>query len=149
MLIRGAQAEEAAQLSALALRSKGYWGYDEAFLDACRQELTLHPEELAPKRTVVAERDGSILGFATLEGDPPEGALGMLFVAPDAIGQGVGRRLYEHALAAARELGFVRLTIDADPNAEAFYRAMGAEFVGTTPSESIPGRVLPQLAVTL
>ena len=30
------RAEEAPRLSDLALRSKGHWGYDAAFLDACR-----------------------------------------------------------------------------------------------------------------
>jgi hypothetical protein len=34
-------------------------------------------------------------------------------------------------------------SIDADPNAEAFYLAMGAVRIGQTPSGSIPGRVLP------
>ncbi|MFJ2031853.1 GNAT family N-acetyltransferase [Streptosporangium sp. NPDC087985] len=73
----------------------------------------------------------------------------MLFVEPDAIGQGVGRRLFEHATATAANLGFARLTIDADPNAEPFYLAMGATQIGATPSGSIPGRMLPLLAITI
>lgn len=72
-----------------------------------------------------------------------------LFVEPDAIGRGVGRRLFEHATAAAASLGFGRLTIDADPNAEPFYVAMGATRIGATPSGSIPGRMLPLLAITI
>lgn len=39
--------------------------------------------------------------------------------------------------------------IDADPNAEPFYRAMGAVRIGATPSGSIPGRELPLLEFTL
>ena len=38
--LRAARPEEAAAISALALRSKAHWGYDEAFLAACRAELT-------------------------------------------------------------------------------------------------------------
>jgi GNAT superfamily N-acetyltransferase len=34
-------AQEAAALSELALRSKGYRGYDAAFLEACRGELLM------------------------------------------------------------------------------------------------------------
>ena len=55
MEIRPASAGEAAALSALALRSKAHWGYDAAFLDACRAELTLRDDELASRRTLVAE----------------------------------------------------------------------------------------------
>ncbi|MER5627762.1 GNAT family N-acetyltransferase [Streptosporangium sp. NPDC002544] len=88
-------------------------------------------------------------GFRHSGREPAGGALGMLFVEPDAIGQGVGRRLFEHAVAAAGDLGFARLTIDADPNAEPFYLAMGVTRIGATPSGAIPGRLLPLLAITI
>jgi GNAT superfamily N-acetyltransferase len=149
MLIRAARADEAELLSELAIRSKAYWGYDKAFMAACRDELVISASEVERLRTTVAEHDGRVLGFATLEGSPPEGALGMLFVEPDAIGQGIGRHLFEQATAVAAGLGFARLTIDADPNAEPFYLAMGATRIGATPSGSIPGRSLPLLAITL
>lgn len=147
ILVRPAAAEEAGGLGDLALRSKAYWGYDDAFLEACRAELAVSPDELTARRTTVAEQDGRVVGFATLDGDPPQGELGMLFVDPLSIGKGVGRLLFDHVVAMAREAGFVRLTIDADPNAEPFYLAMGAERIGSTPSGSIPGRTLPLLAL--
>lgn len=143
--VRPARPGEAALLSALALRSKGHWGYDDAFLAACRDELTLHDDELGARRTVVADLDGRVVGFGTLEGAPPTGDLGMLFVDPDVIGHGVGRALLTHLLRDARATGFTRLTVDADPNAEAFYLAHGAVRVAAVPSGSIPGRVLPRL----
>ncbi|WP_408897382.1 GNAT family N-acetyltransferase [Nocardioides sp. R1-1] len=147
--LRPARAGEAALLSALALRSKAHWGYDAGFLDACRDELTLRDDELAERRTVVAEVDGHLHGFATLEGAPPVGELGMLFVDPVAIGRGLGAALLTHQLEAARGAGFRLLTLDADPNAEAFYLAHGARRVGGVPSGSVPGRVLPRLEVDL
>ncbi|MFI5527398.1 GNAT family N-acetyltransferase [Kitasatospora sp. NPDC051853] len=148
--IRAARADEAGLLSELALRSKAYWGYDPAFMAACRDELTLAPKEIAPRRTAVAvDGSGSVLGFATLEGEPLTGELGMLFVAPEAMGRGVGRLLFEHLVSTARESGFTGLTIDADPNAEAFYRAMGAVRTGSVPSGSVPGRVLPRMLLTV
>jgi GNAT superfamily N-acetyltransferase len=72
-----------------------------------------------------------------------------LFVEPDAIGTGVGRLLIEHVRARARAEGMTSLSIDADPNAEAFYVAMGAVRVGESPSASIPGRMLPQLRLSV
>ena len=38
-VIRRARPEEAGALSDLAIRSKGHWGYDVAFLASCRAEL--------------------------------------------------------------------------------------------------------------
>lgn len=148
-MVRAALAEEAASLSELAIRSKAYWGYDKAFMDACRDELTLSPEEITVQRTQVAERDGHAVGLATLDGNPPHGALGMLFVDPDHIGEGVGRMLFTHMVVMAQDLGFQRLTIDADPHAEPFYLAMGAERIGSSPSGSVPGRRLPLLALSI
>ncbi|GHI99681.1 GNAT family N-acetyltransferase [Streptomyces olivaceus] len=142
--VRPARFGEARLLTELALRSKAHWGYDAAFLASCREELTLDDAELAGRRTAVAERDGGVVGFTTLEGEPPQGVLGMMFVDPDAIGEGVGRLLFAHAVEAAGTLGFTRFTIDADPNAEPFYAAMGGVPVGTVPSGSIPGRSLTQ-----
>lgn len=150
-VIRAARPQEAAALTALALRSKAHWGYDEAFMAACREELTVTENEVAVRRTVVAEgQDGvPVLGFATLEGFPPHGELGMLFVDPDAIGRGVGRLLFDHVAGAAARLGFTRVSLDADPNAEGFYRTMGAVTVGRAPSGSIAGRTLPRMTVDL
>ena len=125
--LRAARPDEAEALSGLTMRSKAHWGYDEAFLAGCRDELRLRRGEVVERRTVVAERNGVVLGVATFEGDPPEGELGLLFVEPDAMGRGVGRMLYQHVMEAAGRLGFTRATIESDPNAEGFYLAMGAQ----------------------
>lgn len=130
VLLRPARRGEAPTLSELALRAKAYWGYDESFLDACRDELSLRPEELGVRRVTVAEADGLVAGFATLDGDPPDGELGMLFVEPEAMGKRIGALLYRHALSTASQLGFRRLRIDSDPHAEGFYLRMGAEPAG-------------------
>ncbi|GAA3532497.1 hypothetical protein GCM10022222_14720 [Amycolatopsis ultiminotia] len=149
MRFRAARPAEAAALSELALRSKAHWGYDEAFLTACRAELTLDPAELVARRTTVAEEGDRLLGFHTLDGAPPEAELGCLFVEPSAIGTGVGRALWEHAVTTARALGCTRLILEADPFAEPFYLRMGAVRTGTAPSASIPGRELPRMSCPL
>lgn len=145
--LRPARADEAGLLGPLALRSKAHWGYSAEFLDACRAELTYRPAEVESRRMVVAESGGRLLGFYSLDGDPPRGELGNMWVEPDAIGTGVGRRLWDHAMAAARTAGFATLRIDADPHAEGFYLAMGARRIGQSPSGSIAGRLLPLLEV--
>ncbi len=147
--VRPARPGEASGLSQLALRSKAYWGYDAEFLDRCRGELEVRSEQLAALRADVLEREGSILGFFTLAGDPPEGELIHLYVDPAAIGAGVGAMLFRAASEIARREGFRRLLIHSDPNAVPFYMRQGARQVGEVPSGSIPGRLLPLLELDL
>ena len=89
-----------------------------------------------PARAWVAERDGVIIGYATTTPakdewlPPPEGAgeLTNLYIDPDAIGTGVGRALYRHAVDDLRERGFNPLVVWAfrdNPKAQRFYRRMG------------------------
>jgi GNAT superfamily N-acetyltransferase len=147
--LRRATPDEAAGLTALALRSKAYWGYDEAFIEACRAELTVSATDVDGLRITVEESEGRVVGFYGLAGEPPEADLALMFVDPRSIGQGVGRRLWEHAVTTAGALGFESITIESDPGAEPFYRRMGAVTVGSAPSRSIPGRSLPLLRLQI
>jgi GNAT superfamily N-acetyltransferase len=144
--IRPATPDEAALLSDLAFRSKAYWDYDPVFLAACRPAMRLTPEYVAKREVYLLEADGSVIGFYSLCALSNETVdLDNLFVEPDAIGQGFGKRLWQHAVATARQLGFTTLRIESDPNAEPFYLAMGAYRVGSVPSSVWPGRQLPVL----
>jgi GNAT superfamily N-acetyltransferase len=97
----------------------------------------------------VAEIDGRLAGFYGFE--PLEDGVGLdyMFVDPEFIGRGVGRALMDHAVALARELGHATLTIVADPNAEGFYRRLGAQRVGSQASDVGPDRQLPVLRIAL
>ncbi|MFI7179615.1 GNAT family N-acetyltransferase [Streptomyces spororaveus] len=125
--VRAARPAEAEDLTGLVMRSKAHWGYDAVFMAACAQELRIRSDDVTARRIVVAENErGEVLGVASLEGTAPRAELGMLFVEPSALGQGVGRLLYRDVLRRAVELGARRLVIDSDPHAAGFYRAMGA-----------------------
>jgi GNAT superfamily N-acetyltransferase len=147
VIVRAGRGAEAGAISALALRSKAHWGYDAAFLEACRADLTTDPAWCDGVRLVVAEDDGVLLGYARIAGGPPVAELAGLFVDPPAIGRGVGGALLEHALAVAAGLGIETLEIDSDPYAEPFYRHAGAVRTGTSPSTVDPARLLPRLAL--
>jgi GNAT superfamily N-acetyltransferase len=142
--LRPAVPREAEALSRLAVRSKGHWGYDEEFLEACRGQLMLQPEQCDGVHTVLAERGDALLGFYRLAGEAPVAELADLFVDPTAIGRGVGATLLADAVDRARALGVSRLVIDADPHAAGFYVRMGARRVGSVASSSIVGRELPR-----
>jgi GNAT superfamily N-acetyltransferase len=148
--IRPARPGEAAALGALCLRSKAHWGYDDEFLRMSAAALTISPELTASGRVLVAEDDGVLLGMASLA-PLTDGVWDLLhmFIDPAAIGSGVGRVLFAAIADKARALGGTTLSIQADPNAAAFYERMGARRSGEAPSESIPGRMLPMLEYAL
>jgi GNAT superfamily N-acetyltransferase len=147
--VRPARPDEAGAISALALRSKGHWGYDPAFLAACRDDLTIDPAWCDGVRLVVATAGGRLLGYARVAGGPPVAELAGLFVDPAAIGTGVGSLLLRHAVAIAAELGIETLEIDSDPFAEPFYRHAGAVRTGDSPSTVDPTRRLPHLTLAV
>lgn len=145
MEIRKARIEERDQINAMIMRSKAHWGYDDAFMQACREELSLSPERLLSDDLRVLANDNAVVGTVELVMDGRQAHLYKLFVDPDVIGTGAGRILYEWALARAKLLNATAMMIDADPDASKFYEYMGAKIIGKTPSGSIPGRFLPLL----
>jgi GNAT superfamily N-acetyltransferase len=147
--LRAARAAELEALSALCLRSKAVWGYDQKFMNACRAELTLTPGDVATSRIQVAQRGGAVVGLAQVRWAGEVAHLEKLFVEPHLLRGGVGRALFAWAIDTARDLGARALVIEADPGAADFYRRMGARDDGVAPSASIPGRMLPRLALTL
>ena len=148
--IRRARRAEAGALSALALRSKAHWGYDADFLAACRDELTITAEDIATSTVYVLDGDISPLGFyRLLLQDDGVAKLDALFVEPTAMGQGVGGRLWQHAVTTARKLGCSELVWQSDPEAEGFYLAMGAQRAGESESTVFPGRMLPLMRFRL
>jgi ribosomal protein S18 acetylase RimI-like enzyme len=147
--IRPARPDEAPALNALARRAKAHWGYDEAFLAAYRDALTVTPEDIAAHTTRVATLAGHPCGFYQLRGVGETAELTDLWVEPGVIGQGHGRALWEDAAAVARTQGFRALLVQSDPHAEGFYRAMGAERIGSQPSTVIAGLELPLLRLVL
>ncbi len=144
--LRRARAEDCGPLTELALRSKASNGYGEAFMAACVAELTVDAGSLAAGEVWLAEDDeGRVLGFFDLRIEADLAEAEAFFIAPAAKRRGIGRSLWAHLEARARSLGAGRITIDSDPEAQAFYEAMGALLVGESPSASIPGRKLPRL----
>lgn len=149
LTIRPPTIDELSGLSDLCFRSKAAWGYDEEFMEACRGELSFEPRDLDLTPIAVAEHDGKLIGVAQLKVVDDEADLLKLFVEPSALRSGTGNALLVWATDVAKKLGATRLTIEADPDTAPFYRKMGAYDVGQAPSGSVPGRMLPKLAVNL
>ena len=154
--LRAARAEDAPMLSEIARTSKAHWHYSAAQIAAWQDDLLVTPTLLATGHARIAEIAQRAAGFFLIEPPAPgddasEWALSHLWVLPEHMGRGIGRTL----MAAARELaaaqGARTLRIDADPNAEAFYLASGAQRVGAVdaPIEGQPARQRPQMRLAL
>ena len=146
--IRPARPGEESELTALALRSKASNGYDEVFMAACVAELTVPAEAVAAGEVHVAGEDVA-QGMYRLIVKGDLGHVEDMFVDPGAKRGGIGRALWMHMEARAREHGCKRLELDADPFAVPFYKAMGMKITGESPSGSIPGRMLPRMEKAL
>ncbi len=147
--VRHARSAEAAALSERAFRSKAAWGYDAAFMAACREELSITPQQIVERPTFVCEVGDAIAGFYRLDhvGDIVDVAL--FFVAPEHMPRGIGTILWGHLIRQAQRLGADTVTIGSDPHAVGFYQRMGAHLAGGEPSASIAGRTLPRLVLAL
>jgi GNAT superfamily N-acetyltransferase len=148
--IRPALVAEAPALTRLATISKASWGYDEEFMARCASELEVRDSDILEARTYVAQDElGDVVGFYVLKDRSAEEAeLDLLFVEPARHGEGVGRALVIDARRRARRWGRVRLVIESDPFAGAFYEACGAQLIGVARSLST-GRELPLYSIAL
>jgi GNAT superfamily N-acetyltransferase len=157
LTLRPGRPDDAAALSDLAFRSKAFWGYSDSLMAAFADELKVSPDMAA--QAVIAEVDGVLAGFhllgpvsGALPGRPATepapadaGELDMLFLDPTFIGAGVGRVLFQDAMAKAIARGWTTVYIAADPQSTGFYETCGAVRVGERLSPSVPGRFLPLL----
>ena len=149
--LRPARPDESEALTALMIASKASHGYDDAFMSLHAHVLVITEEDINGNRVIVAEREGRLLGFSQLSHseDPDTRQLDDLFVHPDAQGQGIGRLLWDDGCAHARSEGATHLRLESDPNAEPFYRRLGAAVTHHTESTLIPGRRLPHMRFDL
>ena len=148
--IRPARADEGVALTALSMRSKQSNGYDDAFMAACREELTISADQIRTNEYWVAEA-GEICGCASLTVDAAAGTgeVHSFFVEPSLKGSGIGRKLGQKLHERAQAQGLKALVLEADPNAVPFYESMGFVKIGESPSGSIEGRFIPHMKLDL
>ncbi len=138
MRIRKASSEDANTLARIAHDAKRYWGYPENWIKHWDDDLTISPEFVANNQVYVAEGEGEgeLLGFYALIVRKDKAELDHMWVAPEHIGTGVGKDLFIHAMQSAAKQNVSEVGISSDPNAEGFYKKMGAFQIGEVSSET-------------
>jgi mannose-6-phosphate isomerase-like protein (cupin superfamily) len=149
VVLRLAHCADIQQLNKIALRSKAWWGYDDAFLAQCALELGVELAAVEAELVVVACVRGSagettIAAFGGLERLPDKSfELSHLFVSPCYIGRGIGRPVLLKLISMVNAHDGQTLWVQADPQAASFYTRCGGIEAGTRPSGSVAGRKLP------
>lgn len=148
--IRRVYPEEADRLTEIALAAKRHWGYPESWMKIWSPELTFDSQYIEANESWAAELDGVPVAFYTFLDKNRIAWIENLWVLPELIGRGIGRRLFEHAVELARKRGYKTLQLEADPNAHGFYEKMGMCQVGERHSQ-VEGRprVLPVMELKL
>jgi GNAT superfamily N-acetyltransferase len=148
--VRRAGPGDAGALGQIAFAAKGHWGYPGRWMELWRPGLEVSPGFVRDNEVYVAVSGGEPVGFYALVGGGRGLDLEHLWVLPAWIGTGLGRKLFGHAMRRAQELGARTVTIELDPNAEGFYRRMGARRAGENVYELDGGeRALPVMVVEL
>jgi ribosomal protein S18 acetylase RimI-like enzyme len=122
--------EQADELSRIALASKAHWGYPQRWLEIWSPQLTFSPEYFEQNEGWVAISEDRLIGFYTLQEENGNASLENLWVLPEYIGKGVGKKLFLHAVELSRQRGYEILRLEADPNAVGFYEKMGMKQAG-------------------
>ncbi|HKP35842.1 MAG TPA: GNAT family N-acetyltransferase [Pyrinomonadaceae bacterium] len=148
--IRRAQPEEAETLTGIAHAAKRHWGYPEHWIAHWKPDLTITPDFISANEVFVAIVEGEVVGCCALVLSDSLAEIEHMWIKPEYMGAGVGRALFTHARTRAADLNLRELELSADPNAEGFYKCMGAVRIGEVKSE-IDGqpRVLPRMKVGL
>ncbi|WP_153768303.1 GNAT family N-acetyltransferase [Labrenzia sp. CE80] len=150
--IRKAVLSEQVILTELCLRAKASLGYDDDFIEACRDALTVRDSWILDDTFWVAEAiDGEIAGCIRLvvnKGER-EGEVATCFIDPGHQRKGLGKLLFAELHRTAQDLALGGLKLESEPLSQSFYEHLGFRKTGEVPSEAIAGRNLPLMQLNL
>jgi GNAT superfamily N-acetyltransferase len=141
MKFRTAEINDLKTLNTISVKSKSYWGYPESWIEKWLDELTLDEDKFSKQNVLIIEFEQNLIGFASIVENNENYEILHLWILPEYIGKGFGKKLLEKTIQT-----FVKsdkeVIVEADPNAEPFYQSQG--FITYDKIESFPkGRFLP------
>jgi N-acetylglutamate synthase-like GNAT family acetyltransferase len=147
-MIRRATVDDTTTLTKIAHDAKRYWGYPEHWIKHWESELTISSDFVNENEVYVMAGDDEVRGFYALVVRDDKAELEHLWVAPEHIGTGVGKELFVHAMQRAAGRDVSEVEISADPNAEGFYKKMGAHRIGDVQADmDNKPRTVPRMVV--
>lgn len=143
MKITKAALADAKVLTALTLRSKSYWNYEEKQILDWKPDLTITQKYFEESEIFKLSMGKKLIAFYAYQiENQTDLKLDFLFVEPEFIGKGYGKILIGDVLKRAENLGIQKMLVDSDPNSEGFYYKHGFRVIGKLKT-SIKNRFLP------
>ena len=143
MKIEKANRTDAEKITDLTFRSKDYWNYGDKQIEEWKDDLTISSKYIDDNHVYKLTINDELIGFYAFQAENDKVVkLNFLFVEPKHIGAGYGKRLMVDFLKRIEKTNYEKVTLDADPNAEKFYKRIGFKVVGKLKS-SIKDRFLP------
>jgi GNAT superfamily N-acetyltransferase len=146
--IRMVAPDEGERLRAIAMAAKGHWGYDADRVREWAAVGDFSPTGLRKKNVYVASIEDKAVGWAATIGRGDVWWLDDLWIEPEWMGKGIGRRLFLHAAEHGRRAGAIRMEWEAEPNAAGFYESMGGRYLRDS-EPGVWGRVVAVMGVDL
>ena len=130
-------------LTEITMDGKAFWGYSKEQLSNWENDLTITEKYLLENETYKLIVNHEIIGYYSfLKLNEGHLKLDYLFLFQNFIGKGFGQLLLNDFLERAKRMNIIDIILEADPNAENFYKKFG--FVTYDQRESsIKGRFLP------
>jgi GNAT superfamily N-acetyltransferase len=136
-------------IRAIIVRSMAYWPRDPAYLEEAVGLMSLDADDLERDEAWLLEGERGPIGFYRLSIDGDRAEIEEFHLEPDRIGQGYGRRMFEHGVSRATERGVKNVVWSCDANALGFYLAMGGQVTGSIPSGIEGDEPLTEMALRI
>ena len=141
MKFRPAEIKDIEVLNQISLASKRYWNYPEEWIQRWKNDLSIKESDLIDLVILVVTINDELKGFCAIRDGDSYYEVEHLWLKPETIGKGLGKALLLTSLERVVSQN-LPILVEADPNAEAFYKKQG--FVTYDKKESFPkGRYLP------
>lgn len=143
MQIEKAKNIDANELTELTIRSKSHWNYSKEQIEKWKNDLTVSPNYIDENEVYKLIFNNVLIGYYSyFRLNENDVKLENMFIEPKFIGKGYGKLLMSDFLKRIKKEEYKKVTLDADPNAESFYAAIGFQIVGQLKS-SVKDRFLP------
>lgn len=142
---RKAKIIDSVSLTKLAIQSEAYWDYDDIFIEKFAELYNVSEEYIASNPVYILYNENDMIGFYGMLLSEEETALEYLYVAPEFIGNGYGKILWNHMINICLEKGIKEFHLVTSPQAKDFYIKLGARYIGEVESLVIKNRMIPKL----
>ncbi|KQB40959.1 GNAT family N-acetyltransferase [Flavobacterium aquidurense] len=149
MTIEKATTSDNEILTDITKKSKAYWGYSVEQILKWNQNLTITQDYIRDNKVFKLIKENVVIGYYSyiFEGQKHV-KMDNLFILPEYIGKGFGKFLLLDFLNRMKEAQIQIITLDSEPNAEAFYSKMGFVKIGEFET-SIKNRFMPIMEMKL